>query len=346
MRVSTGLAGDDPGDWEGAATYAVEAERLGVHSLWSAETWGADALTPLAFIAARTTSIKLGTGIMQIGARTPATVAMSARGMVSISGGRFILGLGTSGPQVIEGWHGIPFDRPVQRTRELIEIVRMASRGERLEYDGETYQLPLPGGQGRAIRPAGEPFDVPIYLASLGPRNLELTGELCDGWIGNSFIPETADVFFDRLRAGAERSGRTLADLNLQVSVSVEFGDDVDEITKRHARGYAFTFGAMGSRSENFYLNAFAKQGYADEGREIQSLWLDGKRGEAADRVPLELATRTNLLGTDDLIRERLRVYRDAGVTTLRAFVRGSSVAERLSDLGRLIDLVNEVSAE
>ena len=346
MRVATGLIGSEPGDWEPAVTFAVEAERLGVHSLWTAEGWGNDALTPLAFMAGRTQTIKLGTGIMQIGARTPAMVAMSAITLSSLSDGRFILGLGTSGPQVIEGWHGVRFDRPVQRTRELIEIVRLVASGERLTYEGEIHRLPLPESQGRGLRPSVGPAEFPIYLASLGPRNLELTGELCDGWIGAAFIPETADVFFDRIRAGAERAGRSFDDIDLQAPVAVEFGDDVDEIAKRHARGYAFTFGAMGSRSDNFYLNAFARQGYADEGREVQRLWLDGDREAAADRVPVELALKTNLLGTDEMIRERLRVYRDAGVTTLRAGVRGDSLAERLDNLGRLIDLVKAVSAE
>ena len=346
MRVATGLIGSEPGDWEPAVTFAVEAERLGVHSLWTAEGWGNDALTPLAFMAGRTQTIKLGTGIMQIGARTPAMVAMSAITLSSLSDGRFILGLGTSGPQVIEGWHGVRFDRPVQRTRELIEIVRLVASGERLTYEGEIHRLPLPESQGRGIRPSVGPAEFPIYLASLGPRNLELTGELCDGWIGAAFIPETANVFFDRIRAGAERAGRSFDDIDLQAPVAVEFGDDVDEIAKRHARGYAFTFGAMGSRSDNFYLNAFARQGYADEGREVQRLWLEGDREAAADRVPVELALKTNLLGTDEMIRERLRVYRDAGVRTLRAGVRGDSLAERLDNLGRLIDLVEAVSAE
>ncbi len=346
MRIATGLAGEGPGDWEGAATFAAEAERLGGFSVGSGEAWGTDAITPLAFVAARTKTIRLTTGIMQIGARTPAMVAMTAMGMQSISGGRFILGLGTSGPQVIEGWHGVPFDRPIRRTREQIEIVKMIASGERLEYHGEIYDLPLPGGQGRAIRPAAEPVDIPIYLASLGPRNLELTGELCDGWIGTSFIPETADVFFDRIRAGAERAGRSLADVDLQVPVTVEFGDDVDEIAKRHARGYAFTFGAMGSKTDNFYLNAFARQGFADEAREVQRLWLEGKRDEAADRVPVEIALKTNLLGTGEMIRERLRVYRDAGVNTLRVGVRGGSLSERLTNLERLIELAKTVTEE
>jgi len=344
VRVATGLAGG--GDWEAAATFAREAERLGVHSLWTAETWGYDAMTPLAFIAGRTTSIRLGTGILQIGARTPAMVAMTAMSLASISGGRFILGLGTSGRQVIEGWHGVPFDHPVQRTRELIEIVRLVSRGERLVYDGEVHHLPLPGGEGRALRSSAPPVAIPVYVASLGPRNLRLTGELCEGWIGNSFIPETSEVFFQHLRAGAEASGRSLRDLDIQVPVSVEFGDDVEEITRRHARGYAFTFGAMGSPTQNFYKDAFARQGFADEANEIQRLWLEGKRDEAADRVPLEIAQKTNLLGTDELIRARLRIYRDCGVTTLRAGVRGETPDERLAALGRLLELVDEVNRE
>ncbi|MDA0364940.1 MAG: LLM class F420-dependent oxidoreductase [Chloroflexi bacterium] len=349
MRVAVGLAGTEPGDWEGAATFAAEAERLGAHSVWSSEAWGFDAVSPLAFVAARTRAIRLGTGIMQIGARTPAMVAMTALTMQSVSGGRFILGLGTSGPQVIEGWHGVPFDRPVRRTRELIEIVRTVTRGDRLNYDGEVYRLPLPGAPGapgRGIRTSAPVTEVPIYVAALGPRNLELTGELCDGWIGTSFIPETAEVFLTHIRAGAARTGRTLDALDLQVPVAVEFTDDVDEVARRHARGYAFTFGAMGSRSQNFYKDAFARQGFADEANEIQRLWLEGKRDEAADRVPIEIALKTNLLGTPDMIRARLRVYRDAGVNTLRAGLRGSTIDERLEQLERLLALIAEVDAE
>jgi len=346
MQVSIGFHRDAIDDWQGLTDFTLEAERMGVTTAWTAEAWAHDAATPLAYLAAKTDRIRLGAGIFQVGTRTPALLGMTAMALDSMSGGRFVLGLGTSGPQVIEGWHGVRFDRPVRRTRELIEIVRLVASGERLTYEGEIHRLPLPESQGRGIRPSVGPAEFPIYLASLGPRNLELTGELCDGWIGAAFIPETADVFFDRIRAGAERAGRSFDDIDLQAPVAVEFGDDVDEIAKRHARGYAFTFGAMGSRSDNFYLNAFARQGYADEGREVQRLWLEGDREAAADRVPVELALKTNLLGTDEMIRERLRVYRDAGVTTLRAGVRGQSLAERLDNLGRLIDLVEAVSAE
>lgn len=345
MRIAVPLAGDHPEDWDGAAAFAVQAERLGVHSIWTAEAWGFDAVTPLAFVAGRTSTIRLGTGIMQVGARTPAMIAMTALTMRSLTGGRFILGLGASGPQVVEGWHGVPFERPVQRIREVIEIVRTVLRGDRLEYQGKVYSLPLPDGQGRALRSSAPVGEVPIYVASLSPRSLELTGELCEGWVGGSFVPESAEAFLGPLRAGAERVGRKLEDLDLQVPVSVEFGDDVEAIAKRHARGYAFTFGAMGSPTRNFYLDAFARQGFGEAAREVQRLWLAGRRAEAADLVPLELALRTNLLGSEAAILERLRAYQTAGITTLRAAVRGESLAARVEALERLVALVAEVNA-
>ena len=172
MKIAVNATTDSPGDWESAASFALEAERLGAESIWTGESWGFDAITPLAYLSARATSIGLGTGIVQLGSRSPANLAMTAMSMQSLSDGRFRLGLGTSGPQVIEGWHGISFSRPIQRTREIIEIVRMVTSGERVAYDGEVYQLPLPDGEGRSIRSSSEPVHVPIYVAALGPRNL------------------------------------------------------------------------------------------------------------------------------------------------------------------------------
>ncbi len=340
IAVGAGAGGED------TVSFVREAERLGVHSLWTAEAWGHDALTPLAFLAARTSTIRLGSGIVQVGARTPAMTAMSAMSMQTLSNGRFILGLGTSGPQVMEGWHGVPFRSPIRRTRETIEIVRTIARGERLSYDGKIYTLPLPGGPGRAIRSSAPPVEIPIYIASLGPANLRLTGELADGWVGTSFMPETADVFLEHLRDGAASAGRSLDDLDLQVPAAVEFTDDVEDAAKRHARGYGFTFGAMGSRDQNFYKNAFTRQGYGDEAEEVQRLWIEGRREEAADKVPLEIGLKTNLLGTPDMIAERLRLYRDAGITTIRAGLRGSDLSERLETLGGLMDVVNRVNQE
>ena len=347
MKVSIGSSRDGVHDWDSAVTFAQEAERLGVDSLWSAEAWGHDGITPLAYLAGKTSTIGLGTGIIQAGTRTPALVAMTCMTLQSMTGGRFRLGLGTSGPQVIEGWHGIPFDRPVTRIKEIIEITRLAMSGEKLAYDGTLHQLPLPGGEGKAIRSSAPPADPPpIYIASLGPRSLRMTGALADGWLGTSFIPETADVFFDEIRAGAEAAGRSLSELDLQAGGAVVFTDDVEAAAAEHARGIAFTLGAMGSAQHNFYNDAFCRQGYADEGKEIQRLWIEGNRDEARARVPVDLALKVNLIGDDAAIKERLRVYRDAGVTTIRAGVEGNNVAERIENLEHFMALVADISAE
>ena len=272
-------------------------------------------------------------------------LAMSAMSLQHLSGGRFMLGVGVSGPQVMEGWHGIRFRAPVQATRETIEIVRMISRGERLSYQGRVYQLPLPDSQGRSIRSMAAPVHVPVYVAAIGPANLRLAGELADGWLGNAFIPESAAVFLDQLRAGAEAAGRTLADLDLQVPVAVEFTDDVDEAVARHSAGYAFTIGAMGSGTQNFYNNAFARQGFGDQVAAVQRLWREGRRDEAARLVPHEIGRRTNLLGTPAMIRDRIRLHRDAGVSTLSVKLDGP-LRDRLGTLAHLIDLVGEVNRE
>jgi F420-dependent oxidoreductase-like protein len=330
------------------AKFVRDAERIGATSVWVAEAWGQDALTPLAFLAAQTERIKLGSSIAQLGARTPAMLAMSAMSLQLLSAGRFRLGIGTSGPQVMEGWHGVRFDAPVAVTRETIEIVRMVAAGERLSYQGRSYQLPLPDSQGRAIRSMLAPAIVPVYVAALGPRNLELTGELADGWIGNTFIPEHADVFLDRLRAGAAKANRSLTDLDLVIPVGVEFTADEEAAAaaaRRHARGYAFTMGAMGSKDRNFYNLAFARQGYAADVEAVQALWLAGRRDEAADRVPVELGAKTNLVGTPAMIAERLRLYRDAGVTTLQAKLGGHH-SRQLDTLAQLIDLASRLDHE
>jgi F420-dependent oxidoreductase-like protein len=346
LRVGIGAMPVTPHSVE----FVREAERLGVDSVWVPEFWAADAFTPLAYLAARTSRIRLATGIVQLGSRSPAVLAMSALSLQSLSEGRFLLGVGTSGPQVMEGWHGVRFDRPVRRTRETIDIIRLVTSGQRLEYRGEIYELPLQGGEGRAIRSPMPPAHIPIYVASLGPANLRLTGELADGWIGNSFFPETADVFLDPIRQGAESAGRTLADIDLTVSVGVEFTEDVEATGRRHAEGYAFTFGAMGSAATNFYNNAFERQGYGDDVRAVQRLWLAGDKDAARRRVPTAVGLGTNLIGTDDLVRDRLRLYRDAGINTLRATFQGASTGEhgdqQLDDIGRLLELVRAVNDE
>ncbi len=344
MKIGVHLSWDSPDDWASAASFASAAERLGVDSIWSAEAWGWDGATPLAYVAGHTSRVLLGTSILKIGVRTPALTAMTALSLASMSGDRFVLGLGTSTPQIIEGWDGLPFDRPLARTRELIEIIRQVSSGERVSFAGSVYQIPS-STDARPMRFAGRPRHIPIYIAAVGPQNLRLTGRLADGWIGNCFVPETASAFLDPLRRGAEESGRTLEDLELQVPVTLEFGEDLDGLVKDPARGYAFTFGAMGAPDRNFYVAAFARQGF-EEVREVHRLWLEGRRDEAQDLVPTELARRTNLLGTDETVKDRLRAYRDAGITSLRVGLRGASGRERLQDLERLLDLVTVVDKE
>jgi len=342
MRVAIGLRLESNEDWEQASSYVVEAERLGVDFVWSHESWGLDAATPLAFMAARTSRIRLGSGIMQAGTRTPALLAMTAMSLASMSGGRFVLGLGVSGPQVIEGWHGLRFDRPVTRMRETVEIVRRAVRGERVAYKGQIYELPLPGGEGKALRSSASPRPVPVYLATLSPRSLELTGEIADGWLGTSFMPEHARVFFDHIEAGAARAGRSLKTLDLQAGGHVAFGDDVERLVAARKPGLAFTLGAMGSRQHNFYNDAFKRAGYPDAAQEVQRLWLEGKRDEAAARVPDELALKVNLLGTEAMVAERLRAYRACGLTTLRVDPGGATLDARLATLARLMTLVGK----
>src|SRR6201991_4161173 len=310
----------------GAAEFAEAVERIGVDSLWVPEVWGYDALTGLAYIAARTSSIRLGTFVVQLGSRSPAMLATSALSLQELSDGRFLLGVGTSGPRVMEGWHGVRSRKPVQTTRETIEIVRIVSRGDRLEHPGEVYPLPLPDSSGAALRPMVSPRHVPVYVAAMGPRNLRLTGEMADGWLGNAFIPEAAEVFFGPLREGAEGAGRSLADLDLVAPVAVEIhGDDAaaDAAARRHADGYAFTIGAMGVGGRNFYNDAFTRLGYGDEVGVVAELWQSGKRDEARRAVPLDLGKLTNLVDTPDGIAERLHKYRAAGITTLLAKLEG-----------------------
>lgn len=323
--------------------FVSECERFGVDSVWVPEMWGQDAFTPLAFLAARTAGVRLATGIAQIGARTPAALAMAAMSMQVLSGGRFLLGIGTSGPQVMEGWHGVRFRAPVATTAETIEIVRSVAAGERLVHDGQVYQLPLPGGPGRPIRSMLPPTEVPIYVASLGPKNLVMTGELADGWIGNAFVPERARVFLDEIERGATAAGRKLSELDLVMPVSVEFTDDVDEASARHARGYAFTIGAMGPKGRNFYASAFSRQGYADDVEAVQDLWHAGRRDEAAARVPVEIGFKTNLIGPPATVRARLELYRDAGITTIQ-MKPAADRSRALDDVAQLVELVREVS--
>jgi F420-dependent oxidoreductase-like protein len=343
VAVSTGLG---HGDRDEAVSYVLEAERLGVSSVWSSEAWGTDAVTPLAYLAARTRHIKLGTSIMQSGTRSPALIAMTALTLAALSDDRFLLGLGTSGPQVIEGWHGVRYRPAVTRLRETVEIVRMAVRGERVVYRGKVYELPLPDGEGRALKAAAASRDVPIYLATLGPRSLEMTGAIADGWLASAFMPDHAEAFFAPMRRGAEAAGRSFDAIDRHGGGVVAFGDDLDRLIAPRKPGFAFEIGAMGSRDRNFYKEAYERQGYAEVVQQVQELWLDRRRDEAAALIPDEFVLRANLLGTEEMVKQRIRVYRDAGVTTLHASPHGETLEERLQTLGRLMDLVNAVNRE
>jgi F420-dependent oxidoreductase-like protein len=345
MRTSISIGGAATGreDFQKVVDFAVEAEKLGVDVAWSAEAWGQDAVSPLAFLAARTEKLLLGTGIMQISARVPVMTAMTAMTMASITGGRFLLGLGASGPQVVEGLHGRPFAEPLQRLRETVEIVRIACRGERIEYHGRHHDLPLPGGEGKAIRLAQPPNPkIPIYLATLGPRSLEVTGEIADGWLGTSFTPEHAEAHLGYLRAGAARAGRSLEEIELCAGGTVGFSDDVEKLVASRKPYLAFTLGAMGSRKTNFYNDAYRRGGFADAAIEVQRLWLEGKRDEAAARVPDEMVLQSSLIGTDSMVRGRVRKYRDAGINNLRLDPMGETVTERLDTLARALEIVRQ----
>ena len=339
--ISFGGAGATGEDWPEVVEYVREAERLGVDFAWSAEAWGQDAVTTVAYLAAVTSRIRLGTGIMQITARVPSMMAMTARSLDLLSEGRFVLGLGVSGPQVVEGMHGVRFDRPLERLRETLDVIEMGLRGERIAYQGKHYTFPLPGGEGKAIALDGPPRpNLPIYLATLGPRSLEFTGERAAGWLGTSFVPERAGAQLDPLRRGAARAGRALADLDIQAGGRLRITDDVGETVAKLKPAMAFQLGGMGSATNNFYNDVFRRSGWEEEAREVQRLWLDRRRAEAAAAVPDDLILKSSFIGPPDMVRERIRLCREAGVTTLRLSPIGDTTAERLDQLGRALDLL------
>tara|TARA_R110002072_G_scaffold1369_4_gene11232 strand:- start:3540 stop:4592 length:1053 start_codon:yes stop_codon:yes gene_type:complete len=345
--ISIGSAYYNGEDWDELVAYTLRAEKFGVDQAWSAEAWGMDAIVPLAYLAAKTSTIGLGTGILQISARVPSMIAMTSQSMATVSNDRFILGLGVSGPQVVEGLHGAKFANPLGRLKECIQIVKMGLAGDRVQFDGKHYVLPRPGGEGKPIRLSQPPRpNLPVYLATLGPKSLELTGELADGWLGTSFMPEHADVFLEPMRRGAEKAGRSLSDIDIQIGVGFEIGDDVEKMIEARKPGMAFTLGGMGSAKTNFYNDAFRRAGYEDAAEEVQALWVKGDKSAAIQRVPDEMILKTNLIGTREMIRERLSAYRDAGVTTIRLGTGGKSWSERSDALEESLDLVKAWDAE
>ena len=339
--ISIGSAYYDGEGWDELVLFVQAADRLGVDSAWSAEAWGMESVASLGYLSARTSRIRLGTGIMQVSARTPAMAAMTALSLAQLSGDRFCLGLGLSGPQVVEGLHGAAFAHPLGRLREYITIVRMALAGERIVFDGDHFQLPRRGGEGKALRlsvPAKP--NLPIFLATLGEKSLELTGELADGWLGTSFIPERADALLEPIRRGAARANRSLSDIEIHVGANLEISEDVEGLLEKYRRGMAFTLGAMGSAKTNFYNAAYARAGFEDAAKQVQSLWVSGQRAEAIAAVPDEMLLAANLIGTEEMVRARLRAFRDAGVDVLRLSSPGRSSKERIAQLERDLDLI------
>jgi F420-dependent oxidoreductase-like protein len=318
-----------------------EAERLGYDSVWTAEAYGSDAATVLAFIAARTERIKLGSAIFQMPARTPAMTAMTAATIDQLSGGRMLLGIGSSGPQVAEGWHGQRFARQLQRTREYVAIVRQALARERVEYHGETIELPLPDGPGKALKLMIAPVQdrLPIYLAAIGPKNTALAGEIADGWLPTFFSPEHVADVRALLEEGAGRAGRSLEGFDIAPVVNAYVSDDLERSRDVMRPGLALYIGGMGSRERNFYNRLVQRYGFEAEAREVQELYLAGRKEEAARAIPTELIDLVSLCGPPDAVRQRLAAFRDAGVGSLLAAPMTFTAEERSEQLRQIAEL-------
>ncbi|MEK7363976.1 MAG: LLM class F420-dependent oxidoreductase [candidate division NC10 bacterium] len=320
----------------------LEAERLGFHSVWAAEAYGSDAVTPLAFVAARTERIHLGSAIMQMPARTPAMTAMTATTLDQLSGGRFLLGIGASGPQVIEGWHGVAYGKPLGRAREYVAVVRAIWQREKpLEHTGEHYQIPYAGPDATGL---GKPLksilhgraDIPIYLAAIGPKNVALAAEIADGWLPVFFSPERMRSYRPSLDAGLAQSGgkKSPATFDIAPTVRIALGDDVAACRTLMKPQLALYIGGMGARGKNFYNDLARRYGYEAAAEKIQDLYLSGKKAEAVAAVPDALVDEVALCGPRERIRDRLSAYKEAGVTTL---ICGTSQPEAVRLMAELV---------
>lgn len=349
MRAATTIEADSLGNWKYQRIFVAEAEKLGLDICWVAEAWGSDAPSALGFYAACTERMLLGSGIIQLGTRTPVAIAQAAITLSNLSEGRFLLGLGASGPQVIEGLHGVPFAKPLGRMRETIDVIRQAVAGDRISYSGKQFQIPLPGGDAKPMRLSMRAeHEIPLYIASLTPAMLRLTGEVADGWLGTSFVPEGADdAYFAHLDDGLARSGRTRAHLDICQGAEVSFARDEEHLkTLIDARKseLAFSLGGMGSASTNFYNQAYSRQGWAEVAAAVRERWQAGDREGAAALITDEMILATTLIGTADMVRNRLQVWCDAGVDTVRIYPAGDTLEERFTTLGAAIDLVHSIT--
>lgn len=332
MKIGMGIS--YTGDPKAAGDRASDLEKAGVDMLWVAELYSFDAVSILGYLAARTETAELASGILPLYSRSPALIGMTAAGLDAVSGGRFVLGLGASGPQVIEGWHGVPYTKPLAATRDVIEICRKVWRREVVEHDGEVYTLPLPQDQGTGLakplkiinHPVRE--NIPIFIASLGPKNVAMTAEIADGWLPTIFHPDKArDVWGPDLDAGLAKRGPSLGGLDIAVGGTVAICDEATATKLKDAQrpGIALYVGGMGARNRNFYNNTFAKYGYEAEAKEIQDLFLSGKKAEAAAAIPQEYLDAITLVGDEGRVRERVEAYKEAGVTQLRISPAGEN---------------------
>lgn len=334
MRI--GFTIDYAGNPHEVAARVGDMEKAGLDVVWAAEAYGFDSVSILGFVAARTETVGIGTAILNVYSRTPGALAQTAAGLDAVSEGRFELGLGASGPQVIEGWHGMPYDKPLTRTSEIIELVRRMLAREVIEHDDDVFTLPLPKDQGKGL---GKPLkmlthpvrdSVPIHVASLGPQNVEMTAASADGWMPIFFWPERAgEVWGEPLAAGRADRDESLGQLDtiVNVALGVAEGEQRRQLLDRLRPHYALYVGGMGSRDKNFYNDLAVRYGFEEEATRVQDLYLDGNKDEAAAAIPEELIEQTNLVGSESFIKERIAAYRDADVTTLNIQPMGDPVA-------------------
>ncbi len=318
-----------------------EAERLGYDSVWAAEAYGSDAATVLAWLAAQTTKVKLGSAIFQMPGRSAAMTAMTAATIDELSGGRMLLGIGSSGPQVAEGWHGQRFARQLQRTREYVAVVRTALARDRVQFQGQTLELPLPDGPGKPLKLMISPVQerIPIYLAAIGPKNTALAGEIADGWIPTFFSPEHVGELRSLLEEGAARVGRALNGFDIAPTVNAFVSEDRELARNVMRPALALYIGGMGSREQNFYNKLVQRYGFEHAAKEVQDLYLDGRKGEAGAAIPDELIELVSLCGPPDVVRQRIAAFRDAGVGTLMIMPMAFTTEDRIEQLRAIAEL-------
>ncbi|MEV5555892.1 LLM class F420-dependent oxidoreductase [Nonomuraea wenchangensis] len=345
MRI--GMAINYSGGFKETVAELADYEKAGLDIVFVAEAYSFDAVSQMGYIAAKTERLQIASGILPIYSRTPTLLAMTAAGLDFVSDGRFTLGIGASGPQVIEGFHGVPYTAPLARTREVIEICRQVWRRERVEHQGRHYQVPLPPGQGtglgKALKIINHPVRprIPIVVAAIGPKNVELAAELAEGWEPIFYVPEKAgDVWGEALAAGKAARDPELGELDVIAQASLAIGDDVSGLLEFGRPMAALYIGGMGARGKNFYNDLARRYGYEKEAEEIQDLYLAGKKDEAAAKVPTELLEKQSLIGSEGFVRDRVQAFKESGVTTLNVAPLGRTHEERV----RLIEQIKEIA--